>query len=187
MLFRSSPGALAQLSRLLENLPPHVHAIVATRRDLPLRLHKLRLAGELAEIRAADLRFTERETREFLETSGITLSEAGAAKLHERTEGWAAGLRLAAISLASSPDPERFVAEFSGSSRTVAEYLLAEMLEAQPAEVQELLLRTSLLDRVNGELADLLTGHLGYHAGEDRKSTRLNSSHVSLSRMPSSA
>ena len=157
----TSPEALMQLTRLLENLPPHVHAILATRRDLPLRLHKLRLAGELAEIRAADLRFTERETNQFLETSGIALSDGAAAKLHQRTEGWAAGLRLAAISLASSPDPERFVAEFSGSSRTVAEYLLAEMLESQPAEVQQLLLRTSLLDRVNGELADLLTGHPG--------------------------
>ena len=103
----------------------------------------------------------QRETSEFLAASGITLSEAGAAKLHQRTEGWAAGLRLAAMSLASSPDPEGFVAEFSGSSRTVAEYLLAEMLECQPAEVQQLLLRTSLLDRVNGELADLLTGHPG--------------------------
>jgi LuxR family transcriptional regulator, maltose regulon positive regulatory protein len=157
----TSPEALAALTRLLEHLPRHVHAILATRRDLPLRLHKLRLAGELAEIRAADLRFTPRETREFLEASGVALSQAGAAKLHQRTEGWAAGLRLAAISLASSPDPERFVDEFSGSSRTVAEYLLAEMLECQPAEVQQLLLRTSLLDRVNGELGDLLTGHAG--------------------------
>lgn len=157
----TSPEALMQLTRLLEKLPQHVHAILATRRDLPLRLHKLRLAGDLAEIRAADLRFTERDTHQFLEASGIALSEAGAAKLHQRTEGWAAGLRLAAISLASSPDPERFVAEFSGSSRTVAEYLLAEMLECQPPEVQQLLLRTSLLDRVNGELADLLTGHPG--------------------------
>ena len=157
----TSAEALTQLTRLLEQLPPHVHAILATRRDLPLRLHKLRLAGDLAEIRAVDLRFTECETRELLKASGIALSEAGAAKLHQRTEGWAAGLRLAAISLASSTDPERFVAEFSGSSRTVAEYLLAEMLECQPAEVQRLLLRTALLDRVNGELADLLTGRSG--------------------------
>ncbi|HYX60527.1 MAG TPA: AAA family ATPase, partial [Streptosporangiaceae bacterium] len=157
----TSPEGLAQLTRLLEKLPPHVHAILATRRSLPLRLHKLRLAGDLAEIRTADLRFTQRETREFLEASGIVLSEAGAAQLHQRTEGWAAGLRLAAISLASRPDPERFVAEFSGSNRTVAEYLLAEMLEYQPAKVQQLLLRTSLLDRVNGELGDLLTGHPG--------------------------
>src|SRR6266487_5556549 len=157
----TSPEALTQLTRLLEKLPQHAHAILATRRSLPLRLHKLRLAGDLAEIRTADLRFTQCETREFLEASGIALSEAGAATLHQRTEGWAAGLRLAAIALASHPDPERFVAEFSGSSRTVAEYLLAEMLEYQPAEVQQLLLRTSLLDRVNGELADLLTGHPG--------------------------
>ena len=157
----TSAEAFMQLTRLLEKLPQHVHAILATRRDLPLRLHKLRLAGELADIRAADLRFTERETQQFLEASGIALSEAGVARLHQRTEGWVAGLRLAAMSLASSPDPERFVAEFSGSSRTVAEYLLAEMLECQPPGVQQLLLRTALLDRVNGELADLLTGHPG--------------------------
>ena len=157
----TSPDALAQLTRLLTNLPGDVHAVLATRRDLPLRLHQLRLAGELAEIRAADLRFTERETRELLDASGIALSEAGVALLHQRTEGWAAGLRLAAISLAGHPDPERFVAEFSGSDRTVAEYLIAEMLDRQPADVQDLLLRTSLLDRVNGELADLLTGRPG--------------------------
>jgi LuxR family maltose regulon positive regulatory protein len=157
----NSPDALSQLTRLLVNLPPNVHAILATRRDLRLRLHQLRLADELAEIRAADLRFSERETRELLAASGIALSEAGAALLHQRTEGWAAGLRLAAISLADHPDPERFVAAFSGSDRTVAEYLIAEMLERQPDDVVDLLLRTSLLDRVNGELADLLTGRPG--------------------------
>jgi len=157
----NSRDALAQLTRLLTNLPPNVHAVLTTRRDLRLGLHQLRLADELAEIRAADLRFTERETRELLGASGITLSEAGAALLHQRTEGWAAGLRLAVISLTGHPDPERFVAEFSGSDRTVAEYLLAEMLDRQPDDVQHLLLRTSLLDRVNGELADLLTGHPG--------------------------
>ena len=157
----TSPEALAQLTRLLTNLPPQVHAILTTRHDVRLGLHQLRLAGELAEIRAADLRFSERETRELLDASGIALSAAGAALLHQRTEGWAAGLRLAAISLAGHPDPERFVAEFSGSDRTVAEYLLAEMLDRQPPDVQDLLLRTSLLDRVNGELADLLTGRPG--------------------------
>ena len=157
----NSPEALAQLTRLLANLPPNVHAILATRRDLRLRLHRLLLAGELVEVRATDLRFTERETRELLDASGINLSEAGIALLYGRTEGWAAGLRLAAISLAGHPDPERFVTEFSGSDRTVAEYLIAEMLERQPADVQDLLLRTSLLDRVNGELADLLTGRSG--------------------------
>jgi LuxR family maltose regulon positive regulatory protein len=157
----NSPEALGQLTRLLVTLPPHVHTVLTTRHDLRLGLHQLRLAGELAEIRAADLRFTERETRELLEASGAALSEAGAALLHRRTEGWAAGLRLAALSLAGHPDPERFVAEFSGSDRMVAEYLIAEMLERQPPDVQDLLLRTSLLDRVNGELADALTGRLG--------------------------
>ena len=156
-----SPDTLAQLTRLLTSLPGGVHAVLATRRDLPLHLHQLRLAGELAEIRAADLRFSGRETRELLDASGIALSDAGVALLHQRTEGWAAGLRLAAISLADHPDPERFVAEFSGSDRTVAEYLIAEMLERQPDDVKDLLLRTSVLDRVNGELADLLTGRPG--------------------------
>src|SRR5579859_4302479 len=157
----TSPGAFAQLTRVLTSLPPQVHAILTTRHDVRLGLHRLRLAGELTEIRAADLRFSERETRELLDASGIALSEAGAALLHQRTEGWAAGLRLAAISLSGHPDPERFVAEFSGSDRTVAEYLIAEMLDRRPDNVKDLLLRTSLLDRVNGELADLLTGHPG--------------------------
>jgi LuxR family transcriptional regulator, maltose regulon positive regulatory protein len=156
-----SPDALAQLTRLLTNLPGDAHAVLATRRDLPLHLQQLRLAGELAEIRAADLRFSERETRELLDASGVALSDAGAALLHQRTEGWAAGLRLAVISLAGHPDPELFVAEFSGSDRTVAEYLIAEMLERQPDDIKDLLLRTSVLDRVNGELADLLTGRQG--------------------------
>ena len=157
----TSPEALAQLARLLTNLPAQVTAILTTRHDVRLGLHQLRLAGELAEIRAADLRFSERETRELLEASGVALSEASVALLHQRTEGWAAGLRLAAVSLAGHPDPKRFVAEFSGSDRTVAEYLIAEMLDRQPPHVQDLLLRTSLLNRVNGELADLLTGRLG--------------------------
>jgi LuxR family transcriptional regulator, maltose regulon positive regulatory protein len=157
----SSAEANEQLTALLTSLPPDVHAVVATRRDPPPRLHQLRLAGELAELRAAQLRFTEDETRKLLTAAGIALPDPVVATLHQRTEGWAAGLRLAALSLAGHPHPERFVAEFSGSDRTVAEYLLAEMLDRQPPEVQRLLLRTSLLDRVNGELADLLTGATG--------------------------
>lgn len=153
----TSPGARDQLSRLLTNLPPEVHAVLATRRDLRLGLHQLRLAGDLGELRAADLRFSERETRELLAASGVALSPAAVALLCQRTEGWAVGVRLAAISLAGHGDPERLVAEFSGSDRAVAEYLLAEMLERQPEEVQQLLLRTCVLERVNGEL----TGRAG--------------------------
>jgi LuxR family maltose regulon positive regulatory protein len=155
------PESLDQLSRMLGNLPPNVNAIVTTRHDLRLRLHQLRLAGELSEIRAAHLRFNERETRELLAASGIALSAADAELLCQRTEGWAAGLRLAALSLTGHPDPSRFIAEFSGSERIVAEYLIAEMLERQPEDMQNLLLRTSLLDRINGDLADLLTGRSG--------------------------
>jgi LuxR family transcriptional regulator, maltose regulon positive regulatory protein len=156
-----SAGVQTHLTRLLTELPPHVHAVLGTRRDLRLRLHQLRLAGDLAEIRAADLRFTQAETREVLAASGVVVSDQALATLHERTEGWAAGIRLAAISLAEHPDAERFVAEFSGSNRTVADYLIGELLERQPAHIQQLLLRTSLLERVNGELADLMTGYTG--------------------------
>ena len=144
------PEATEQLTELLNGLPRQAHAIVGTRRDLPLRLHQLRLAGELSEIRAGQLSFTEDETRELLAAAGIALPARAVEQLHRRTEGWAAGLRLAALSLARHPEPERFIAEFSGSDRTVAEYLVAEMLERQPPEVQRLLLRTSVLDRVNG-------------------------------------
>ena len=156
-----SADALEQLEQLLAVLPSSARVVLSSRRDPPIRLHQLRLADEVAEIRADDLRFTERETRELLAAAGIGLSDAGAAALYRRTEGWAAGLRLAVISLSGHPDPERFVAEFSGTDRAVGEYLMAEMLEGQPDEVRRMLLRTSLVDRMNGELADLLTGRSG--------------------------
>ena len=157
----TSPEAQTQLTRMLTQLPDNARVILAARRDLPLRLHRLRLDGQLAELRAADLRFTEDETRALLKASGIVLSDGATARLHERTEGWAAGLRLAVLSLYGHPDPERFVTEFGGSDRTVAEYLIAEMLERQPQDVQDMLLRTSILTRVSGDLADVLTGRPG--------------------------
>jgi LuxR family transcriptional regulator, maltose regulon positive regulatory protein len=156
-----SADAMAQLERLLAVLPRSSAVVLSTRRDPSISLHWFRLAGDMAEIRASDLQFSERETRELLAASGIGLSAGGAAALHRRTEGWAAGLRLAVISLSGHADPEGFVAEFSGTHRAIGEYLMAEMLECQPSEVQSVLLRTSLVDRVNGELADLLSGRLG--------------------------
>jgi LuxR family maltose regulon positive regulatory protein len=153
--------ALRQLEQLLAILPSSARVVLSSRRDPPIRLHQLRLADEIAEIRAGDLQFTERETRELLAASEINLSAAGVAALYQRTEGWAAGLRLAVISLSGHPDPERFVAEFSGTDRAIGEYLVAEMLERQPSDVQRMLLRTSLVDRLNGELADLLAGRSG--------------------------
>jgi len=156
-----STDTLTQLEYFLANLPSTARLVLSSRRDPPIRLHQLRLADALAEIRAGDLRFTEDETRELLAGSTISLSGEGVAALHQRTEGWAAGLRLAVISLSGHPEPERFVAEFSGTDRAIGEYLMAEMLERQPSEVQRMLLRTSLVDRINGELADLLADRSG--------------------------
>ena len=156
-----SAQALRQLELLLMRAPAGVRFVLVTRHDLRLGLHRLRLEGELTEIRAADLRFTPAEARALFEAAGIALSDRALESLYERTEGWAAGLRLAALSLAGHPDPDRFAAEFSGSERTVAEYLMAEVLDRQAEPARRLLLRTSVLDRVNGELADLLTGDSG--------------------------
>jgi LuxR family transcriptional regulator, maltose regulon positive regulatory protein len=156
-----SAEALRQLELLVMRAPPELRFVLATRHDLRLGLHRLRLEGELTEIRADDLRFTVAEARELLAASGVELAGPTLGMLHERTEGWAAGLRLAALSLAGHPDPQRFTAEFSGSERTVAEYLLAEVLDRQSERVRRLLLRTCLVDRVSGELADALTGGSG--------------------------
>jgi LuxR family maltose regulon positive regulatory protein len=152
---------LAQLELLVRRAPPQLRIVLAARNGLRLGLHQLRLEGELTELCAADLRFTPAEARALLDVAGAQLADPALASLVERTEGWAAGLRLAALSLAGHRDPERFAAEFCGSERTVAEYLLAEVLDRQSDQVRRLLLRTSVLGRVNGELADLLTGGSG--------------------------
>jgi LuxR family transcriptional regulator, maltose regulon positive regulatory protein len=155
------PDVLRQLELLLMRTPEQLRFVLVTRHDVRLGLHRLRLEGELAEIREPDLRFTLAEARELFAAAGVQLPEAAVGMLHKRTEGWAAGLRLAALSLAGHPDQARFAAGFSGTERTVAEYLLAEVLDRQSEAVRRLLLRTSILDRVNGELADLLTGDEG--------------------------
>ena len=156
-----SAEALRQLELLIMRAPAALRFVLVTRHDLRLGLHRLRLAGELTEIRADDLRFSRTEARVLLAAAGVALSDSTLDLLYDRTEGWVAGLRLAALSLAGHPDPERFAAEFGGSERTVAEYLLAEVMERQPEQARRLLLRTSILPRVNGELADLLTGGSG--------------------------
>ena len=157
-----SADALRQLELLIMRAPPALRFVLVTRHDLRLGLHRLRVAGELTEIRAADLEFTRPEARALLDAAtGAAMPDTAVALLHDRTEGWAAGLRLAALSLAGHPDPVRFAAEFGGSERTIAEYLLAEVLDRQSDQARRLLLRTSILDRVNGELGDLLTGSSG--------------------------
>jgi LuxR family maltose regulon positive regulatory protein len=154
----TSVDAYAALAHLLVDAPPGRRLILLTRKDPSLGLHRLRLAGNLAEIRAHDLQFTQGEADALLRDAGVTLSDAAVAELRARTEGWAAGLRLAAMFLATSADPEREVAEFSGTERTVAEYLIGEVLAHQSEAVRDLLLRTCILERVNGRLADALTG-----------------------------
>ena len=156
-----SADAQRQLELLLMRGPPELRLVLATRHDVRLGLRRLRLEGELTDIRAAHLRFSLAEARELLAAAGVELPGPALGMLYERAEGWAAGLRLAALSLAAHPDPERFAAEFSGSERTVAEYLLAEVLERQGEEVRRLLLRTCLVERVSGELADALTAGSG--------------------------
>jgi LuxR family transcriptional regulator, maltose regulon positive regulatory protein len=156
-----SDQARRQLELLLMRAPDELRFVLATRHDVQLGLHRLRLEGELAEIRADDLRFSLTEASALFAAAGVELTDRALALLVDRTEGWAAGLRLAALSLAGHPDPERFAAEFSGTERTVAEYLLAEVLERQSPEVRRLLLHTSVLQEVSGELADLLTGESG--------------------------
>ena len=156
-----SGEARRQLELLVMRAPQELRFVLATRHDLRLGLHRLRLDGELTELREPDLRFTVDEARKLVGAAGVELTEPTLALLLERTEGWAAGLRLAALSLAGHPDPGRFAEEFSGSERTVAEYLLAEVLERQSDAVRRLLLRTSILERVSGPLADALTGGSG--------------------------
>jgi LuxR family maltose regulon positive regulatory protein len=147
-----------QLDLLLTHAPEALRLVLVGRREPTLRLHHLRLQGDLTEIRARDLRFTRDEALELVKSAGAALSDAAVADLLERTEGWAAGLRLAARSLVDHPDPHGFAAEFSGSERTVADYLLAEVLDRQPEQVRRLLVRTAMLERVSGPLADALTG-----------------------------
>jgi LuxR family transcriptional regulator, maltose regulon positive regulatory protein len=153
-----SEEAVHQFELLLLRAPESLRFVVLTRHDLPIGLHRLRLSGELSEIREGELRFSCEEARLLFQAVGIRVSETALVQLVERTEGWVAGLRLAALSMARHPDPERFAADFSGSERTVAEYLLAEVLDRQPEAVKRLLLRTSVLERVSGPLANVLTG-----------------------------
>jgi LuxR family transcriptional regulator, maltose regulon positive regulatory protein len=150
--------ALRDLDRLLRHPSPALRIIVSTRADPPLRVGRLRVAGELAEIRAADLAFTLEETEELLAVSEIDVPRQVVEALWERTEGWAAGVRLAALTMRGHPDPPAFVAEFAGDDSTVADYLLAEVLAQQPADVREYLLRLSVVGEANAELADALTG-----------------------------
>jgi len=149
----------ASLMFLLEHLPPGFHLVLASRADPPLALARLRARGQLAEVRVADLRFTAEEAAALLlETVGSDVPESAVAALSARTEGWAAGLHLAAISLRGQADVTGFVTTFSGSHRYVLDYLAEEVLERQSEQVRAFLLETSVLERLSGELCDAVTG-----------------------------
>jgi LuxR family maltose regulon positive regulatory protein len=143
------------LTYLVEHLPPQIHLVLATREDPPLPLARLRARGQLTELRAADLRFTPSEAAALLnDVMGLTLSVQDIARLSDRTEGWIAGLHLAAISLQGHVDPANFIQSFTGSHRFVLGYLVEEVLQQQPVSVQTFLLRTSILERMCGPLCE---------------------------------
>jgi LuxR family maltose regulon positive regulatory protein len=153
-----APSIHQSLSFLLEHLPSQVHLVIATRSDPPLPLARLRARGELCEIRAEDLRFTLQEASAFFHQRGLSLSPEEVAFLIERTEGWIAGLQLAALSLEHQEDVHRFVLAFRGSQAFVIDYLAEEVLARQSPSIQEFLLSTSILTRLNGSLANAVIG-----------------------------
>ena len=149
----------ASLAFLLEHLPRGLRLVLAGRADPPLPLARLRARGQLTELRAPDMRFTLEETAALLgEATGADLPGAAVAALAARTEGWAAGLQLAALSLRGHADPAGFVAAFTGSHRYVLDYLAEEVLERQSQQVRAFLLQTSVLERLSGSLCDAVTG-----------------------------
>ncbi|MER7772521.1 LuxR C-terminal-related transcriptional regulator [Kitasatospora sp. NPDC096140] len=154
----SSAEVASGLHFLLGHAGPGLRLAVLSRTEPLLPLHRYRAAGSVTEVRAADLAFRPPETAALLHRHGLDLSAEGSRALTERTGGWAAGLRLSALAAQGAGDPEAYLAEFEAGGSTVADFLLAEVLDTQSAEAQDLLLRTSVLGRVHPDLADALTG-----------------------------
>ncbi len=157
----SSPQAIATLDFLVRHAPKQCRIVLAGRADPQLPIERLRIGEELSELRVGDLAFNRRETGELCKQLELELSDPDIDLLWSRTEGWAAALRLAALSLQNHPDPARFLADFAGTDRAIADYLVAEVLARFSDERREFMLRTSLVDEVNAELADALTGSEG--------------------------
>jgi len=152
----------AQLDFLVEHQPPQMHLVLVTREDPPLPLARLRVRGQMVEIRQDDLRFSKEECADFLQrVMDLDLSVDDIAALELRTEGWVAGLQLAALSMQGRTDLPGFVRAFTGSSHYVLDYLIEEVFEQQPAEAQDFLLRTSILERLSGPLCDAVADRAG--------------------------
>lgn len=156
-----SPEVREQLKQLVMRAPRELRFVFATRRDVPLALHRLRLDDDLSEVRPSDLQFTKTEIGQLLSAAGVNLPSETVMVLHRRTEGWATSLRMAVRSLVGHPDPQRFVENFSGTDRRLAEYLIAEVLNKCSEKVRRILLLSSILDWFDGELVDHLTGDTG--------------------------
>jgi LuxR family maltose regulon positive regulatory protein len=152
----TSSALIGDLEWFLENAPPNFRLVVATRSDPLFRLQRLRVSGDLTEIRAADLAFTIDETTALL--GPLDLPAPDVERLWQRTEGWVTGLKLAQLSLEGHPDPHAFVTGFAGEDRAVSDYLISEVVARQPAQTLDFLLRTSIADRLSGGMADTLTG-----------------------------
>ncbi len=155
----TAPAIHAALAWLIERLPAGLHLIIVTRADPALPLARLRARGDLTELHADDLRFTPEEVAAFLnQVMGLGLTAADLAALEARTEGWIAGLQLAALALQGHPDRANFIHTFTGTNRYIVDYLAAEVLAHQPAEMQTFLLLTAILDRLCGPLCEAVLG-----------------------------
>ena len=156
------PSVDRALGFLLERQPPQMHLAITTREDPNLPLARLRVRDQLTELRAADLRFTPSEAAEFLnQVMGLALTADEVAALDSRTEGWIAGLQLAALSMKGNRDVSEFIQAFTGDHRYIVDYLVEEVLKKQPEALRRFLLETSILDRLNGPLCDVVTGQPG--------------------------
>jgi len=155
--FLTNPAVHAEMAFLMEHCPHNLHLVIATRSDPPLPLARLRARGQIVELRASDLRFTEAEAAQFLnEIMGLQLDAGAVAALEARTEGWIAGLQMAALSMRDREDKGGFIDGFSGTNRYILDYLLEEVLANQPQEIQDFLLRTAILERLTPALCDEL-------------------------------
>ena len=162
------------LSFLVEHMPPQMHLVITTREDPALPLPRLRARRQLTELRAADLRFTSSEAAEFLnQVMGLDLSTEDISALEERTEGWIAGLQLAALSMRGRQDVAGFIQAFAGDNRYVVDYLIEEVLQRQPEAIRSFLLQTSILDRLNDPLCNAVIGNHPEGTGQEDSRGRL--------------
>ena len=157
----SDVRVLTGIAQLLKVAPPNFRLVAACRHDPPLQLQRLRVAGQVAELRAAPLAFTADEAKKLLVNQGLVLSNADVESLVARTEGWAGALALASLALRETDDPSRVVRDFAGDDRAVADYLASEVLAALPDDLCEFLVRTAVADKLCGELADTLLDEYG--------------------------